>query len=83
MDIRYIQKYQYIPESDREKNFKCGHKYEYIPRNVRKSDLKCENYQAQMKERYTNFQRRSMKQEKGQKNSIGTAMNEMVDGCHE
>ena len=45
MDIRHIQK------------------YEYIPGNVCKSNLKCGNYQAQMKELYTNFQRRSMKQE--------------------
>ena len=38
-------------------------KYEYIPGNVRNSNLKCGNYQAPMKELYTNFQRRSMKQE--------------------
>ena len=37
MDIRHIQK------------------YEYILVNVRKSNVKCGNYQAQMKERYTNF----------------------------
>ena len=49
MDIRHIQKYEYIPE------------------NSRKSNLKCGNYQAQMKDLYTNFQRRSMKQEWGQK----------------
>ena len=42
-------------------------KYEYIRVNSRKSNLKCGNYQAQMKELYTNFQRRSMKQEWGQK----------------
>ena len=35
-------------------------------RKYRKSNLKCGNYQAQMKELYTNFQRRSMKQECGQ-----------------
>ena len=38
-------------------------KCEYIPENVRKSNLKCGNYQAHIKELYTNFQRRSMKQE--------------------
>ena len=42
-------------------------KYEYIPENSRKSNLKCGNDQAQMKELYTNFQRRSKKQEWGQK----------------
>ena len=31
MDIRHIQKYEYIPENVRESNLKCGHKYEYIP----------------------------------------------------
>ena len=68
MDIRHIQKYGYIPENDRESNLKCGHEYEYrksnlkcgheyeyIQGNVRKSNLKCGNYQAQMKELYTNF----------------------------
>ena len=49
VDIRHIQKYEYIPE------------------NVRESNLKCGNYQALMKELYTNFQRRSVKQEWGQK----------------
>ena len=58
MDIRHIQKYEYIPENVRKNNLKCGK--EYIPVNVRKS-LKME--EAQMKELYTNFQRRSMKQE--------------------
>ena len=43
------------------------HKYDYIPGIVRKNNLKCGNYQAQMKELYTIFQRRSMKQEWGQK----------------
>ena len=38
-------------------------KYKYIQGNVCKSNLKCGNYQAQTKELYTNFQRRSMKQE--------------------
>ena len=42
-------------------------KYKYIPDNVRKNNLKCGSYQAQMKELYTNFERRSMKQEQGQK----------------
>ena len=83
MDIRHIQKYEYILENVRENNLKCGHKYKYIPVNVRKSNLKCGNYQAQMKELYTNFQRRSMKQEKGQKILIGTIINEVVDGCHQ
>ena len=63
MDIRHIQKYEYIQENVRESNLKCGHKYEDIPGNVRKSNHKCGNYQAQMKELYTNFERRSMKQE--------------------
>ena len=63
MNIRHILKYEYIPENVRENNLKCEHKYEYIPVNVRKSNLKCANYQAQMKELYTNFQRISMKQE--------------------
>ena len=63
MDIRHIQKYEYIPEKVRESNLKCGHHYKYIQVNVRKSKLKCGSYQAQMKELYTNFQRRSMKQE--------------------
>ena len=63
IDIRHIQKYEYIPENVSKINLKCGHKYEYIPVNVRKSNLKCGNYQAQMKELYTNFQRRSMKEE--------------------
>ena len=49
MDIRHIQKYEYILENVRENNLKCGHKYEYIPVNVRKSNLKCGNYHAQMK----------------------------------
>ena len=57
-------------------------KYVYLPGNVRKSNLKCENYPAQMKELYTNFQRRSMKQEWGQRIEIGTIIDEMVDGCH-
>ena len=31
MDIRHIQKYEYIPENVRESKYlKCGHKYEYI-----------------------------------------------------
>ena len=38
-------------------------KYKYITENVRKSNIKCGNYQAHMKELYTNFLRRSMKQE--------------------
>ena len=67
-DIRHIQKYEYIPENVHENNLKCGHKYKNIQGNVRKSNLKCGNYQAHMKELYTNFQRRSMKQEnKGRK----------------
>ena len=37
--------------------------YEYIWGNVRKNHLKCGNYQAQMKEHWTNFQRKSTKQE--------------------
>ena len=63
MDIRHIQKYKYIPENVRKNNLKCGDRYKYISANVRKSNLKCGNYQAQMKKRYTNFQRRSIKQE--------------------
>ena len=63
----HIQKYEYISENIRESSLKCGHKYKYILVNVRKSNLKCRNYQAQMKELYTNFQRRSMKWEWGQK----------------
>ena len=31
MDIRYIQKYEYIPVNIRKNNLKCGHKCEYIP----------------------------------------------------
>ena len=45
------------PEECYEGNLKCGHKYEYIPENVRKSYFKCGNYEAHMKELYTNFQR--------------------------
>ena len=41
MDIRHIQKYEYIPENVRENNLKCRHKFEYIPEKVRKSNLKC------------------------------------------
>ena len=41
MDIRHIQKYEYIPENVRESNLKCGHKYKYILVNVLKSNLKC------------------------------------------
>ena len=63
MDIRHIQKYEYVPKNVRKSNLKCGQKYECIPVNVRKSNLKWGNYQAKMKELYTNFQRRSMKQE--------------------
>ena len=44
MDIRHIQKYEYIPVNVSKNNLKCGHKYEYIPWNVRKSKLKCGNY---------------------------------------
>ena len=35
MDMRHIQKYEYIPKTVRKNNLKCGHKYEYIPGNVR------------------------------------------------
>ena len=38
------------------------HRFEYIPENVRKNNLKCGNYQAQMRELYTNFQKKSIKQ---------------------
>ena len=30
MDMRHIQKYEYIPENVRESNLKCGHQYKYI-----------------------------------------------------
>ena len=63
MDIRHIQKYEYILENVRKSNLKCGHKYKHIPVNFRKRNLKCGNYQAQMKELYTNLQRRSTEQE--------------------
>ena len=43
MDIRHIQKYEYIPKNVGENNLKCGHKYKYILVNVRKSNLKCGN----------------------------------------
>ena len=41
MDVRHIQKYEYVPKNVRKSNLKCGHKYEYILVNVRKSNLKC------------------------------------------
>ena len=40
MDIRHIQKYEYIPKNVSKSNLKYGYKYEYIPGNVRKSNLK-------------------------------------------
>ena len=54
-----VRKVHFVALMDNRHN----HKYEYIPVNVRKNNLKCGNYQAQMKELYTIFQRRSMKQE--------------------
>ena len=44
MDIRHTQNYEYILESIRKSNLKCGHKYEYILGNVRKTNLKCCEY---------------------------------------
>ena len=46
MDIRHIQKYEYIPENVRKNNLKCGHKCNYIPVNVRKSNIKCGNNES-------------------------------------
>ena len=65
MEIRHIQKYEYIPDDVRESNLQCGDKYEHIRVNVRQS--KCGNDQAQMKDLYANFERKSMKQERGHK----------------
>ena len=54
-------------------------RYEYIPENVRENNLECGNYQAQMKELHTNFQRRSLKQVLGQKFQVGIIINKVVD----
>ena len=58
-------------------------KHKYIRENVRKSNLMCGSYQALVKELYTNFQRRSMKQDLGQKITSGTLVNEVVEGSQQ
>ena len=53
MDIRHIQKYEYIPENVRENNLSSVDMSARTSRvNVRESNLTCGNYQAQMKELY-------------------------------
>ena len=44
LDVRHIQKYEYIPVKVRKNDLKCGHEDKYIPVHVRKSNLKCGNY---------------------------------------
>ena len=44
MDIRHIQKYEYIPVNVTKNNLWCGHGYKYILANVSKSNLKSGKY---------------------------------------
>ena len=46
MDVRHIQKYEYIPDNVREISLKCGHEYECIQGTVRKGSLKCGNKES-------------------------------------
>ena len=63
MDIRHVQKYEYIPENVRKSNLKGGKFLRSSWRGLWKNILN----QYTIKELYTKFQRRSMKQEWGQK----------------
>ena len=53
-----IKKVHYVALLD----FRHIQKYKYIPGMFARAISSVENYQAHMKELYTNFQRRSMKQ---------------------